>query len=250
MNRIVLALVLSSSLGAAYASSDAPDLSKVNGSLTAKSGQTYGDVDTVNGSITLENKSVAKDVETVNGEITLDSFSRARDVSTVNGEIVMRNGVAARSVETVNGSIIGVSNLRIEQSVEAVNGSIEIGANSIVNGDVENVNGSIKLLAMQVKGNIETVNGNITIGENTVVTGNLTVKKPSGWGMSWGKPKVPRIVIGPNAQVQGKLIFEREVELYVHATAKHGAIEGEGTGSNAISAPKPIIFTGKEPDFK
>ena len=45
-----------------------------------------------------------------------------------------------------------------------------------------------------------------------------TSRSPSGnWGMGWGKKKVPRIVIGPNAVVEGTLVFEREVKLYVHA---------------------------------
>jgi hypothetical protein len=45
---------------------------------------------------------------------------------------------------------------------------------------------------------------------------------------SWGnrKPKVPRIIIGPNAIVDGELRFERDVELYVHTTAKVGRIIG------------------------
>lgn len=249
MNRLVLALALATALPAAYATSDATDLSKVNGSLTAKSGQTYGDIDTVNGSISVENKAIARDVETVNGEITVDAGAKLRDVSTVNGGIVLRNGVSARSVETVNGSIIGVSNLRIDQSIEAVNGSIEIGAHSVINAHVENVNGSIKLLAVRVLGNVETVNGSITLGENTIISGQLKVSKPTGWGINWGKPKVPRVIIGPNAQVVGNLIFEREVELYVHSSAKYGKIMYlEAEADKAVSL-KPIVFTGKEPTF-
>jgi len=75
--------------------------------------------------------------------------------------------------------------------------------------------------------------------------------------MSWGKPKVPRIVLGPNSTVKGNLVFEREVELYVHSTAKYGKIiymvshssTLEAGASNA-EALKPVVFTGKEPDFK
>ncbi|HWS41218.1 MAG TPA: hypothetical protein VN247_08045, partial [Arenimonas sp.] len=120
-------------------------------------------------------------------------------------------------------------------------GSIEIGANSVVTGNVENVNGQMKLLAMKVQGNVETVNGNVTIGENTIISGHLKVSKPTGWGMNWGKPKLPRIVIGPNAQVIGPMIFEREVELFVHSTAK---INGKVTGATAKT------YTDKLPDSK
>lgn len=249
MNHLILALALAAALPAAHAA-DVPDLSKVNGSLTAEPGKAYGDIDTVNGSITVGDKAVAKDVETVNGSITLDTFSNVRDVSTVNGRILLRNGVTARSVETVNGSIVGVSNLRIEKTVEAVNGSIELGAHSLVGGNVETVNGSIKLLSMKLNGNLETVNGNITVGEDSVVSGHLKVSKPTGWGINWGKPKVPRIVLGPNSQVLGGLIFEREVELYVHATAKYGKLTYLEAEAGKADALKPVVFTGKQPDFK
>jgi hypothetical protein len=37
-------------------------------------------------------------------------------------------------------------------------------------------------------------------------------------------------VIGPGAVVEGPLVFEREVKLYVHASARTGAI----TGATAI----------------
>ena len=180
----------------------------------------------------------------------MDTFARAFDVSTVNGKILMRNGAAARSVETVNGSIVGVSNLRVEKTVEAVNGSIELGAHSLVGGNVETVNGAIKLLSMKVAGNIETVNGNITVGEGSVVSGHLKVSKPTGWGINWGKPKVPRIILGPNSQVLGGLIFEREVELYVHATAKYGKVTYLEAEAGKAEALKPVVFTGKEPDIK
>jgi DUF4097 and DUF4098 domain-containing protein YvlB len=231
MNRLILTLALAAALPVTQASVAAPDLSKVNGSLTAEAGKTYGDIDTVNGSITLEDKAVARNVETVNGSITLDSFARALDVSTVNGKILLRNGAAARSVETVNGSIVGVSNLRVEKTVETVNGNI-------------------KLLSMKVTGNVETVNGNITVGEDSVVTGHLKVSKPTGWGINWGKPKVPRIILGPNSQVLGGLIFEREVELYVHATAKYGKITYLEAEASKAEALKPVVFTGKQPDIK
>jgi hypothetical protein len=41
-----------------------------------------------------------------------------------------------------------------------------------------------------------------------------------------GKRKPPRIVIGPNARVDGAMVFERPVVLYVHRSAKVGSITG------------------------
>ena len=49
--------------------------------------------------------------------------------------------------------------------------------------------------------------------------GGILVEKSHGFGINWGKPNKPRIVIGPNAVVEGELRFERDVELFVHPTA-------------------------------
>ena len=55
--------------------------------------------------------------------------------------------------------------------------------------------------------------------------------------MGWGKQRPPRIVIGPNAVVDGPLVFEREVTLYVHDSARIGKV----TGAIAVrySSPTP-----------
>jgi len=58
------------------------------------------------------------------------------------------------------------------------------------------------------------------------VRGGILVEKPStGWWNS-GKSRKPRIVVGPGSVVEGALVFEREVELFVHASAKVGAVTG------------------------
>lgn len=248
MKQLILAIALAAALGNAHAEQNAPSLSKVNGSLTAEAGKAYGDLDTVNGSITVEEKAAARDVETVNGSIVVDVQARADGISTVNGKIVLRNGVQAESVETVNGSIVGVSNLRVAKDVEAVNGSIEIGAGSQVGGTVATVNGGIKLLAMKVAGGLETVNGDILVGDGTEVAGGILVSKPKGWGINWGKRKVPRIVLGANSVVHGELVFEREVELFVHSSAKYGRIRYMESDKDKAGTLKPTVFTGKRPD--
>ena len=72
------------------------------------------------------------------------------------------------------------------------------------------------------------VNGDITIGNGSHVHGGILVEKNKGIQIGWGssKPKVPRIIIGPNAIVDGELRFERKVDLYVHTTAKVGTVIG------------------------
>jgi len=60
------------------------------------------------------------------------------------------------------------------------------------------------------------------------VHGGILVEKNKGIEFGWGsrRPKVPRIIIGPGAIVDGELRFERKVDLYVHTTAKVGTVIG------------------------
>ena len=90
------------------------------------------------------------------------------------------------------------------------------------------VNGSIGLVDCDLSGGIETVNGDVTVGVGSHVRGGIKVEKPtSNWmPVNIGKRRPPRIVVGPNAVVEGPLVFEREVKLYVHDSARIGSVTG------------------------
>jgi hypothetical protein len=90
---------------------------------------------------------------------------------------------------------------------------------------VETVNGAIGLVGTEVMRGIETVNGDITVGAGSHVHGRIHVEKLRKQLVSFRK-RDPRIVIGPNAQVDGPLLFERPVTLFVHDSAKIGAVTG------------------------
>ena len=94
-----------------------------------------------------------------------------------------------------------------------------------VRNNVETVNGAIGLVATQLGGGIQTVNGDITVGIESVVKGGIKIEKSKSWLQN--KPKRdPRVIIGPNAVVEGALVFERPVKLYVHKTARIGPVTG------------------------
>ena len=210
--RLPLAIALSLLLatGTVAAAPDGADIDKVNGSITAESGQVYGDLDTVNGSIRLEDGAHVRDAETVNGGIKAGDDIEADDVGTVNGDI--RIGERAR----------------IGGGLETVNGGIFVDRGGNVAKGIETVNGAIGIVATEVGGSIETVNGDITVGIDSHVRGGLKVhKQNSTWlPIRFGNNRKPRIVIGPNAVVEGDLVFEREVTLYVHASARIGNVTG------------------------
>lgn len=211
--RAVLALTLATVLCAGAASGPVfaqRSIDKVNSSITVEAGERYGDL------------------ETVNGSIRLGDGASADEVSTVNGGIQGGDDVSARSLETVNGSIRFGRKGKIAGSAETVNGAIFFDRGSVVRDDVSNVNGGIGLVGTEVGGNVETVAGDITVGADSHVKGHLRVQKPnrSGFNWNWKKQEPPRIVIGPNAVVDGPLVFEREVVLYVHDSARIGAVTG------------------------
>ena len=193
------------------------------------------DIDKVNGSIKVPENSTVGKVSTVNGSIHIGASAHARSADTVNGGIDIESGATLESVETVNGGLHLGEKVRVSKTVETVNGSITLAPGADVAGHASNVNGGIKLDGAHVGGGVETVSGDITIGANSRVDGDLLVNEDHSW--HFGSSHKPRIVIGPHATVTGKLIFKREVELYVSDSASIGKIEG-------ASATK---FSGDQP---
>ena len=193
-----------------FVAAKGPDIDKVNGSVRTQADAQYGTL------------------ETVNGSVDVASGVHADSASTVNGRIDVDSGAVIGAVETVNGSIDLGPTVTVERDVSTVNGGIEIERGSRIFGKLETVNGEIDMEGTEVDGRIETVNGDITVGEGSTVRGGILVEKPKG---NWifgnnNTQKIPRIVIGANSVVEGTLDFEREVELYVHASAKIGTVRG------------------------
>lgn len=206
MRRTLLSLFIALSVsGAAIAQED---VSKVNGSATVDAGQHAGDVHTVNGSVRVGDRAVVQ------------------KASTVNGAVELGDGATATQVKTVNGAVTLNEKARVSGDLQNVNGRVRLGEGADVSGHLSNVNGEIRLEHAHVGGGIETTNADVTIGEGSKVEGGLLVKKPS-WGLFGNNSdRLPKIVIGPHAVVQGSLTFEREVELYVSDSATVGKIEG------------------------
>ncbi len=206
MRRIHLVVVLGMVLISGPVWAD-EGISKVNGHISADAGRQYGDLETVNGGVSVGDRTRTGDVESVNGGIEIGARASTGGISTVNGGVTVGAGtVVSGDIETVNGSVL-----------------VERG--SQVSGGVETVNGSIGLIGTQLGKGIETVNGDITVGVDSHVGGDIRIEK-STFGF-WSKPsRKPRVVIGPRAVVDGSLRFEREVALYVHRSARIGAVSG------------------------
>lgn len=183
------------------------NISKVNGSISAEPGQRYGKLDTVNGGIRVGEGVETGSIDTVNGGVKVADRARTGKIETVNGGVRLgRDVIAHGNVSTVNGSIFSDRGSQIE-------------------GGVETVNGGIGLVESRVGNDVETVNGDITVGIGSQVKGGVHVRKPN-FSVSLTASRKPRVIIGPNAVVDGPLQFEREVVLYVHRTARIGPVTG------------------------
>lgn len=184
----------------------------------------HRDIDKVNGGIKLPAGSSAGDVSTVNGGIGIGDRSRADKVETVNGGIELGDSVALESIEGVNGGITAGRDLHVQRGIETVNGGVRLGSGAEIGGDLSTVNGSILLDHAKVAGRVEMAAGLIDTGRGSQL-GGITVSKPGGSG-NWNKNKLPRVIVGPDSVVSGDIVLERETELYVHQSAKIGAVRG------------------------
>jgi DUF4097 and DUF4098 domain-containing protein YvlB len=220
MKHVILSLAICV-IGIAPAAAQPQDISKVNGSITAEAGQAYGKLSTVNGSVRIE------------------ADARVGAASTVNGAISIADGARATGFETVNGAVRAGDRVEVSDDVETVNGAITFGEGSRIGGSIKTVNGQITLVGTELNGGIRTVNGGIDLGPGTRVDGDVTVAEAPRRLISWGsrERRTPTIVIGPDSEVRGQLVFKREVNLHVHESARIGEVEGA----------QPQRFSGDRP---
>ena len=194
---------------------------------------------TVNGSIEVGSGAVVTGgLETVNGGIRIDSNAQVQGVQTVNGRIQLASGVAAGAVESVNGSV-SLDEQASAESVSVVNGKIRLKPGARVAGDVGNVNGEIEIAGAEIGGDLATVNGDVTLSDNTRLVGDLVVEKPGGF--NWDDHRKPRIVVGPGSRIDGEIVLEREVELYISDSAEIGGVTG------VMSLEDAERFSGNRP---
>ena len=214
----------------------------INKSVKVGAGEESDGATSVNGSITVgESATVTGNLKTVNGAIRIDEGANIRKASTVNGGLKLADNVKAESLSTVNGGIrVGEESI-IDGEITAVNGRITVEKGTSVSDNVGNVNGEIDLNGAVVDGDLSTVNGDIDLADGSVVKGDIIVEKPSGWSWGNGNKRTPRVVIGPGSRVEGTIVLEREVKLFISETADVGGVSGE------MSMEDAVRFSGDRP---
>ena len=195
-----------------------------------------GDGATMNGDVRVGRNADASgsSFRTVNGRIHIEDGARVSDCATVNGGLELGEGAETGDLDAVNGNLRLGRDATVNGHIRLVNGAIELKAGSRVSGDVDTVNGLIELIAAEVGGSLSNVNGGMRVTDGSVVHGDLLVRDAKE---DPHHKKPPRIVIGRDSKVEGKLIFERPVRLFVHDSAAVGQIEGA----------EAVMFSGDEP---
>ena len=219
-----------------------PAYGSINKSVKIADGGHSKGESSVNGSITVgDNAKVTGNLTTVNGAIRIGSDSTIESVSTVNGSLRISKNTKTEDLETVNGRIRIAEKVVVDGEVSAVNGQISLGKGSSVASHVSNVNGDISLTASTVGRDVSTVNGDISVMDGAVIKGDLSVEKPHGFNIGSRDSNKPTVIIGPGSRVEGKIILEREVKLYISETAEVGGVEG------VMSMADAVRFSGNRP---
>jgi cytoskeletal protein CcmA (bactofilin family) len=212
----------------------------LNKSVEVEAGSESDGESTVNGSISVGTEAVVNgSLDTVNGTIRVEEKARIQKAQTVNGSVRIADGVTAGSVGSVNGTVTVGENVELSD-ISVVNGRISLAAGSRVRSDVGNVNGEIDIEGAEIGGDLSTVNGDVTLADEAVLKGDLTVEKPDGFDGGQDRRK-PRIVLGPGVRVEGALVLEREVELFISDSAEVGSVEG------VMSIDDAVRFSGDRP---
>ena len=219
-----------------------PAYGSVNKSVKIEDGGHSKGATSVNGSITVgDNAKVTGNLSTVNGAIRVGSDSAIEEASTVNGSLRISNNTQTEDLETVNGAIKIAEMVVVNGEVAAVNGQISLGKGSSVSSHLSNVNGDISLTASTVGRDVSTVNGDVSVMDGAVIRGDLSIEKPHGFNNYNGNSRKPTVIIGPGSRVEGKIIVEREVKLYISETAEVGGVEG------VMSMADAVRFSGNRP---
>jgi len=212
----------------------------INKSVRIGDGEESGGTSSVNGSITVGERAVVTGgLNTVNGSIRVDEGAKIRNAKTVNGSLRIAEEVETGHLNTVNGAVMIGESTSVKGDISAVNGSITIEKAALVTGEIGNVNGKITVEGAEVGGSLKTVTGDIRL-EQAVVQGDIVIEKPSMWNRS-GKRRKPRVVIGPGSRVEGTIVIEHEVELFISDSAEVGHVKG------VMSLDDATIFSGDEP---
>jgi len=197
-------------------------------SFSSYAGDRKRSFDSVNKDIVVKKGERVASIDTVNGDIEINQNAQVESIDTVNGDIDIASDATVESIDTVNGDVNGKNNITVEKNIDSVNGDIKFLSGSKLNGNLSSVNGDVDFTQVTLSGNLETLNNDVILKSGTVIEGDFIVKKShnkhSLLGLFSSKNK-PKITLGENVVIKGKIVFNQEVKLKVSDSAKIPEIE-------------------------
>lgn len=198
-----------------------PGIRSISDDIRTQPERRYGLLKSTNGNVKIANRAVVDSVVSTNGNVHINGDAEVGSAHSTNGNVVVGNGVRLRSVNTACGDITLGFNVNVEAQVESTTGDIRAEHGCRIKGRVASVGGNIVLNGTDVKSGLAFVGGNVTVTGGSHVHGGLHLQPPVN-----EMQHLPCVVIGANSRVDGQLVFEAPVTLYVHSTARTGGIVG------------------------
>ncbi len=199
----------------------APSMRSISDDLRTHPGRRYGQLESVSGDVRIAARTIVGGAATTSGDIHVHEEAAVGPVSSISGDLVVGNAAWVRSAETVSGDITLGLNADVDEGVKSTSGTIKADHGCRIKGDVESVSGDIVLHATEVEGDIHVVSSDLTVAAGSQVSGGIHLHRTTN-----ASCHLPRIVIGAHARVEGELVFEAPVDLFVHTTAHTGPIRG------------------------
>ncbi|MEQ8822698.1 MAG: hypothetical protein RLY93_20870 [Sumerlaeia bacterium] len=210
-----------------------------SGNLVIADGAILASIDSGSGNVEVGNFAVVGRIGIVSGNLTIGEGGSTGPIEMTSGNVTLAgSNFVEGSIESVSGNVTGGENVSVSRNVEVLSGNIAFGPESKVGGRVESISGTVTLDGVRVSDKVDTVSGAITIrggkvkggvksafGDITLADGAKVEEGVSIYRndrLPQSPPGPPRILIGPDVEIEGGLKFERPVELFVHPSASIG----------------------------
>lgn len=207
--------------GTAPLDAPAPTLRSISDDLRTHPGRRYGQLESISGNVRIAARAIVEGAATTSGDIQVHEEAAVGPVRSISGNLTVGAQAWVRRAETVSGHIALGLGVEVEEGVQSTSGTIKTDHGCRIKGDVTSTIGDIVLLGTEVEGDIHVVSGDLTVTAGSRVSGNIHLDRPAS-----ASCHRPRIVIGPDACVEGELLLDAPVDLFVHATAQTGPIMG------------------------
>ncbi len=189
----------------------------------------FGKIDVTSGDITLGPRAQSATIDSTSGNVhVMQSAIVNGAIDTTSGDVRLMAGARSNGIDTSSGNVELAANVSVNGTIDTSSGYV-VGTAAQIMGSIDTSSGDISLTASRVNGSVLTNSGRVHVVMRSVIGGNLKLRK-NNCDWSWFsscKTQETTVIIGANSAINGALIAERPVRLYVHPSARVGRIIGD-----------------------